>query len=172
MEIATGNYLNVFSEINHPGDKERDIIVLFNEPNSQPTGEELAVLADMIVAEVEKDPTGANLQSVIEDSGMECVAFGVQVFAFGMDQPVTEKKVRRGRKPAYMSKPKTVYAFNIEWDVDDEEDLENLPKEIEIPEWIEKDDIGQFDEDAISDYLSNVTGFCHKGFKLTTDPES
>ena len=51
-------------------------------------------------------------------------------------------------------------AFNIEWDVDSQEDLEFLPNEIEIPEGME-------DDDEISDYLSDVTGYCHKGFELT-----
>jgi hypothetical protein len=50
-------------------------------------------------------------------------------------------------------------AINIVWDVDFEEDLENLPDEIEIPEEMT-------DEDEISDYLSDVTGFCHDGFEL------
>ena len=50
-------------------------------------------------------------------------------------------------------------AINIIWDVDEVEDLEQLPTEVEIPEEIE-------DEDEISDYLSDVTGFCHKGFEL------
>lgn len=54
-------------------------------------------------------------------------------------------------------------AINIIWDVDYEEDLEFLPKEIEIPDWIEKDD-GY--EDEISDYISDVTGFCHCGFDI------
>lgn len=58
-------------------------------------------------------------------------------------------------------------ATNIEWDVTDgteemtqeeiNEVLESLPTEIEIPEDME-------DEDDISDYISNQTGFCHKGF--------
>lgn len=52
-------------------------------------------------------------------------------------------------------------AINIQWDVDDEKDLEFLPTEIEIP-----DDINVEDDDEISDYLSDVTGFCHKGFIL------
>lgn len=34
-----------------------------------------------------------------------------------------------------------------------------LPNEIEIPEDME-------DDDAVSDYLSDVTGFCHKGFEI------
>ena len=50
-------------------------------------------------------------------------------------------------------------ATNIEWDVDDEGDLAFLPTEIEIPDEME-------DEDEISDYLSDITGFCHKGFNL------
>lgn len=54
-------------------------------------------------------------------------------------------------------------AINIIWDVDYEEDLEGLPTEIEIPDWIKKDD-GY--EDEISDYISDVTGFCHCGFDI------
>lgn len=50
-------------------------------------------------------------------------------------------------------------AININWDTDGE-DI-HLPNEIEIP-----DDIADEDDDAISDYLSDVTGFCHKGFEL------
>ena len=51
-------------------------------------------------------------------------------------------------------------AINIKWDVDYEEELENLPTEIEIPNNIDIED------DAISDYLSDVTGFCHYDFEL------
>lgn len=51
-------------------------------------------------------------------------------------------------------------AFDIDWDVDEEEDREFLPNEIEIP-------VGMVEEDEISDYVSDVTGFCHKGFRLT-----
>lgn len=50
-------------------------------------------------------------------------------------------------------------ATNIEWDVDDLEDLDYLPTEIEIPE-------GMIDEEEISDYISDETGFCHNGFVL------
>ena len=50
-------------------------------------------------------------------------------------------------------------ATNILWDVDVEEDLESLPKEIDIPGGME-------DDDEISDYLSEVTGYCHKGYSL------
>lgn len=52
-------------------------------------------------------------------------------------------------------------AINIDWDVDYEEELENLPTEIDIP-----NNIDIKDDDAISDYLSDITGFCHYGFEL------
>lgn len=53
-------------------------------------------------------------------------------------------------------------AVNIDWDVDSPEETDQLPLAIEIPE-------GMTDEDEISDYLSEVTGFCHKGFDLVAE---
>lgn len=53
-------------------------------------------------------------------------------------------------------------AINIIWDVDYEEDLENLPTEIDIPN-------GMTDEEEISDYITDETGFCHCGFELVED---
>ena len=50
-------------------------------------------------------------------------------------------------------------AINILWDTDGEE--VNLPNEIEIPDYVDKED-----DDEISDYLSDITGFCHLGFEL------
>ena len=50
-------------------------------------------------------------------------------------------------------------AINILWDTDGEE--VNLPNEIEIPDWVDKED-----DDEISDYLSDITGFCHFGYEL------
>jgi len=53
-------------------------------------------------------------------------------------------------------------AINIKWDVDCPEDLENLPEEIEIP-----DDLLDYEyEDETSDYITDLTGFCHYGFDL------
>ena len=49
-------------------------------------------------------------------------------------------------------------AINIDWDIDDENDIV-LQNEIEIPN-------GMTDEDDISDYITNETGFCHFGFEL------
>lgn len=51
-------------------------------------------------------------------------------------------------------------AVDIEWDVDFEEDRNALPTEIKIPKEIEND------MDAISDYLSDTTGYCHCGYVL------
>ena len=55
---------------------------------------------------------------------------------------------------------KTMKAFSIIWDVDEGDDV-CLPSEVEIPADIDPDD-----EERISDYLSDLTGFCHKGFCL------
>lgn len=44
-------------------------------------------------------------------------------------------------------------AVNIQWDFDDGEEA-ILPDEIELPKNL-------IDEDEISDYISDVTGFCH-----------
>lgn len=49
-------------------------------------------------------------------------------------------------------------AITIEWDIDNEDNTE-LPETIEISE-------GMIEEDQISDYLSEQTGCCHKGFTL------
>lgn len=58
-----------------------------------------------------------------------------------------------------MNKNIFLKAVNIEWDVDLAEDLDSLPKEVQIPD-------GMTDTEEISDYLSNLTGFCHRGFEL------
>lgn len=51
-------------------------------------------------------------------------------------------------------------AYDIGWDTDGNADvLHDLPKEILIPN-------GMVDDEEISDYLSDQTGFCHSGFKL------
>lgn len=49
-------------------------------------------------------------------------------------------------------------ATNILWDTDYDDDGE-LPTAIDIPE-------GMTDEDEISNYLSEVTGYCHQGYVL------
>lgn len=49
-------------------------------------------------------------------------------------------------------------ATNIKWDLEEDEEI-ILPSEIKLPD-------NMTDEDEISEYLSDVTGFCHKGFLL------
>lgn len=53
-------------------------------------------------------------------------------------------------------------AINIKWDIDKKEELEQLPTEIEIPDII-------IDEEKISDYITEQTGYCHKCFELLKD---
>lgn len=53
-------------------------------------------------------------------------------------------------------------AINIIWDVESVEELENLPSEIEILSEL----INCEYEDEISDYITDLTGFCHFGFDL------
>lgn len=59
-----------------------------------------------------------------------------------------------------------IRATNIIWDVDSEDDLKSLPTEITIPS-----DLEEADNDVISDYLSEMTGFCHRGFNLVKNEE-
>ena len=55
--------------------------------------------------------------------------------------------------------------INILYDVNSDEDKAFLPNEIEIPaEMIGEN--GEVDEDVISDYISDVTGYCHFGFSI------
>lgn len=56
-------------------------------------------------------------------------------------------------------------ATNIKWDTDGDLILfQELPKTIEIPKDVTKD--------QISDYLSDQTGFCHFGYELIDDEPS
>ena len=55
-----------------------------------------------------------------------------------------------------------LFAVNIKWDTDEGDDVEALPGEIEIPD--PKDE--GWDLEKISDYITDKTGFCHKGFSV------
>lgn len=50
-------------------------------------------------------------------------------------------------------------ATDIEWDIDEDEEV-NLPNTIRIPDSIT-------DIEEIGDYITNQTGYCHFGFKVT-----
>lgn len=53
-----------------------------------------------------------------------------------------------------------MYAINIEYDTDGEL-IDNLPDRVLIP-------AGMTEFDDISDYITEITGFCHYGFDLET----
>lgn len=56
-------------------------------------------------------------------------------------------------------------AVNIKWDTDgDMEVFDELPTEIEIPDYLVTDEDDLLDD--ISDWLSDEYGFCHEGFEL------
>ena len=51
-------------------------------------------------------------------------------------------------------------AVNIQWDTDGDKTIAaQLPAEVDIPD-------GITGEDAVSDYISETTGYCHTGFEL------
>lgn len=61
-----------------------------------------------------------------------------------------------------------VIAKEIMWDTDDfDPKALGLPEdvEVEIPDWVEDDEISSY----VSDYLSDNFDFCHFGFALVED---
>lgn len=74
MEVATGHYLNVYDK-----NRKRDIFVIFNEPNSAPTIEEVSILTELIERELENKRDREALREIIENTKLDCVQFGVQV---------------------------------------------------------------------------------------------
>ncbi len=58
----------------------------------------------------------------------------------------------------------TVKAVDIEWDTDGE-DVNDLLPDMDIPLEVAIND-GEIDEDAIGDYISKESGFCHYGFNI------
>jgi hypothetical protein len=57
---------------------------------------------------------------------------------------------------------KNLIAYNIKWDVERKSDLKKLPKEVVIP----ADEVDIDDDDEISDYITDIVGYCHDGFEL------
>lgn len=58
-------------------------------------------------------------------------------------------------------------ATKIKCDID-YDDNGDLPTEIEIPENVVKEatDEDRIDDEVISDYITNLTGYCHQGFEI------
>lgn len=94
---------------------------------------------------------------------------------FGMDDNETMIVLRENYSLEY-EQPQLMFqkeeikmkAVNIKWDTDgDLELLQELPKGIKIPEYLvnENANADGYMED-ISDYITDVTGFCHYGFAL------
>lgn len=83
----------------------------------------------------------------------------VKIYDYSRETPIEEHTINID---VFSGKtPKHLRAVNIIWDIDedDENDDISLPTEIDIPD-------GMTDDDEISDYLSDTTGFCHKGYSL------
>lgn len=105
------------------------------------------------------------MEGLVQGSGSEMEAGLLVMSAVSAQfsdnkQSFLEEQVQSSSACSMPSQPiSRMKAINIEWDVDCQEDLESLPTEIEIPEGME-------DKEDISDYLSDVTSFCHKGFCL------
>lgn len=60
-----------------------------------------------------------------------------------------------------MMKFKKYEAIDIDWDVDSEEDLKLLPNKLSLPKEVNPESL-----EEVSDYITDLTGFCHKGFRL------
>lgn len=65
---------------------------------------------------------------------------------------------------------------NIKWNVDFPEDLNELPKELPLPEQFYLQDFEDSDEldeilEEVSDWLSDTYGYCHNGFTIETNKE-
>lgn len=61
--------------------------------------------------------------------------------------------------------PARLVAYDIDWDVDEESEIDFLPEEIQLP-------AGMVNDEEISDYLSDVTGYCHRSFSLRESTRS
>lgn len=103
------------------------------------------------------------------ETGLELIHFECDGNLYAYDKkpeklPIDEKWQHLNKDLEKAKRNKLVKAININWDTDGEEI--NLPTEIEIPNGIAKDYEENLNNDAISDYISDVTGFCHYGFEL------
>ena len=74
LAAATGFTLNLFD-----ADGTLDVFVIFNEANAEPTMEEIEKLQTLVEQNIIGNASEKALEKLIEDSGLECVKFGVQV---------------------------------------------------------------------------------------------
>lgn len=58
-----------------------------------------------------------------------------------------------------------IHFFNVDWDVDGNQSLEELGLETDFVEEVNIEDIDEDElDDYLSDWLSDEYGFCHFGF--------
>ena len=112
MEIAAGYYLNLFDHKQHSWDEGRDIFIIFNEPNIEPTKEELDVLIELVEKELEKVPTGESLEDAILNSGLECVTFGIQIRAEGLKPRSLDQQILNAAGKTELKKSSTYQTFS------------------------------------------------------------
>ena len=74
MRFASGFYINIYDELG------KDVFILLNEPNDEPTIDENDAIQHIVERELKNGCSVERLQEAIEDSGLNCVAWGVQVF--------------------------------------------------------------------------------------------
>jgi len=55
---------------------------------------------------------------------------------------------------------------SIKWDTDEPEELESLPTQMTVTVQVDSASDDEEIDEAISDAITNETGFCHKGFSL------
>lgn len=79
MQVATGHYVNVFDVMG------TDVLLILNEPNSEPLPEEVGLL-EAAMAKAIRDHVGADrdqleaiLTDLVENFRCECTRFGFQM---------------------------------------------------------------------------------------------
>lgn len=106
----------------------------------------------------EVDQNG-NAKLTVEYYGKQYVDFS---FRLSETKSSAQAKSRKEReKKIYKTQHSKLIITDIEWDVDDEEDLESLPNRVVL-----QGKKAMMTEDEVSDYLSDTYGFCHYGFKM------
>lgn len=116
------------------------------------------------------DDAEVEINSVYNEAG-ECETSPINNWVYSCEQKLLALTPEQVVLPKYDEfDPESVVsvkAVDIEWDTDGG-DMKALclSTEMEIPLDIAITD-GEIDEDAIGDYISNESGFCHYGFGIS-----
>ena len=122
---------------------------------------------DLILKAAEEDPSYGDIFNDVIAEGLE--SFGIpndgdhdfnEIFkAWEESVPLTNEEL------VYWAEGKMRYIIsNIDWEVDEADDLASLPKTVCIADYIEEEDI--------ADYLSDKYGFLLKGFRIKWKKEA